>query len=240
MLLFATPAAQYIPLSVLAAILLVVSYNMGEWHQIRELLRLGKSDISIWLATFALTVFADLTVAVEFGMVLAALVFIRNVTSTTTVSEVTEQYLEDGRFHVLQDKELPPYVTIFRIHGPFLFGATEKIGELAARIHEMPPVILLRLRNMTALDATGLHAIEDLANLVRQSGRALILCGARQQPAKLMRQAEFERRVGPENICPNVAEAIRRAKEVYPSVANSGHPNWKRRTSDRALAAPRG
>ena len=238
-LLFATPAAQYIPLAVLAAILLVVSYNMGEWRQVPDLLRLGKSDISIWLATFALTVFADLTVAVEFGMVLAALVFIRNVTSTTTVSEVTDQYLEDGRFHMLQEHEIPPYVTIFRIHGPFLFGATEKISELTVRIHEMPPVILLRLRNMTALDATGLHAIEHLADQVRQSGRALVLCGARQQPAKLMRQAEFERRVGAENICPNVAEAIRRAKEVYPSVAKSGRPDWKRRTSDRVGATPR-
>jgi len=237
-LLFATPMARYIPLSVLAAILLIVAYNMGEWRQIPELLRLGKSDISIWLATFTLTVFADLTVAVEFGMVLAALVFIRNVTATTTVSEVTDQYLKEGLVHILPDKEIPPYVTIFRIHGPFLFGATEKIEELVTRISDMPPVILLRLRNMTALDATGLHALEDLADQVRASGRALILCGARQQPAKLMSQAEFASRVGAENICANVDEALRRAREVYPSVANSGRPNWKRRTSDRALAAP--
>ncbi len=124
--LFAAPLARFIPLSVLAAILLVVSYNMGEWREIPELLKLTPLDIGIWLVTFSLTVFADLTVAVEAGMILAALVFIRKVTMTTTVSQVTQEYLREGHVHILQHKEIPgPYVTIFRIHGPFLFGATE-------------------------------------------------------------------------------------------------------------------
>ena len=100
---------------------------MGEWHEIPELLKLTPTDISVWLVTFALTVFADLTVAVEVGMILAALLFIRNVSKTTTVSHVTEEYVEEGRVHILQDKDIPDYVDVFRIHGPFLFGATDKL-----------------------------------------------------------------------------------------------------------------
>ena len=120
-LMFATPVAKFIPLAVLAAILLVVSYNMGEWAEIPELLKLSRLEVACWSATFVLTVFADLTVAVEAGMILAALVFIRKVTATTTISRVTPKYLEESKLHVLQDKEIPPYATVFRIHGPFLF-----------------------------------------------------------------------------------------------------------------------
>src|SRR5436190_1534150 len=109
-LLFAAPLAKFVPLAVLAAILFVVSYNMGEWKQIPELLRLSKLEIVVWLITLLLTVFADLTVAVEMGMILAVLIYIRNVTATTTVSEVTGEYLEAGRLHILQDKQIPPYV----------------------------------------------------------------------------------------------------------------------------------
>src|SRR5579863_69637 len=134
--LFAAPMARFIPLSVLAAILLVVSYNMGEWREIPELLKLSPLEIGTWLVTFSLTVFADLTVAVEAGMILAALVFIRKVTATTTVSQVTDEYLREGHVHILQHKEIPPYVTIFRIHGPFLFGATDKIDEVIESLPE--------------------------------------------------------------------------------------------------------
>jgi sulfate permease, SulP family len=214
-LLFAAPLARFIPLSVLAGILMMVAYNMGEWREIPQLLKLTKTDISVWLVTLALTVFADLTVAVEAGMILAALLFISRVASTTTVSQVTDDYIEDGRVHILQDKDIPYYATIFRIHGPFLFGATDKITSIAENVHKLPPVVILRLRNMTALDATGLFAIEELAKELHKSKRTLILCGAREQPAKLIHQAEFEDVIGPENICENVLEALNRAEEVY-------------------------
>jgi SulP family sulfate permease len=212
--LFAAPMARFIPLSVLAAILLVVSYNMGEWREIPELLKLSPLEIGTWLITFALTVFADLTVAVEAGMILAALVYIRKVTATTTVSQVTDEYLREGQVHILQHKEIPPYVTIFRIHGPFLFGATDKIDEVIQRIPELPPILVLRLRNMTAIDATGLQALETLADAVHESGRGLILCGAREQPARLMHQAEFEEHVGVGNISPSISVALERAKAL--------------------------
>ena len=210
--MFAAPWARFVPLSALAAILFVVSYNMGEWKEIPELLKLSKLEIGTWLATFLLTVFADLTVAVEFGMILAALVFITKVTETTTVHQVTAEYLRDGHAHILQHKEIPSYVTIFRIHGPFLFGATDKIEQITSRISELPPILILRLRNMTAIDATGLQALQKLADVVHGSGRGLVLCGAREQPIRLMRQAEFEQHVGAENICPNVESALARAK----------------------------
>ena len=214
-LLFAAPLASYIPMAALAGILMVVAYNMGEWREIPQLLKLTKTDISVWIVTFALTVFADLTVAVEAGMILAALLFITRIANTTTVSEVTDDYIEDGRMHILQDKDIPYYATIFRIHGPFLFGATDKISVVTQSLHRLPPVVIIRLRNMTAMDATGLFALEEVAKELHASGRTLILCGAREQPAQLMHQAEFEEVVGPENICANVGEALRRAEEVF-------------------------
>jgi SulP family sulfate permease len=214
-LLFAAPLVRLIPMAVLAGILMVVSYNMGEWREIPQLLKLTKTDISVWLVTFALTVFADLTVAVEAGMILAALLFISRVASTTTVSQVTDDYVEDGRVHILQDKDIPYYATIFRIHGPFLFGATEKVAVVTAKIHQLPPVVILRLRNMTALDSTGMFALEEVAKELHATGRTLILCGAREQPAQLIHQAEFEDIIGQENICENVQAALRRADDVF-------------------------
>ncbi len=214
-LLVAAPLASYIPMAVLGAILLVVSYNMGEWHEIPKLLRLTKTDISVWLVTFALTVFADLTIAVEVGMILAALLFIRRVAATTTVSEVTPDYVESGRVHILQDKIIPSYVSVFRIHGPLLFGVTDKISRIVDRIPDLPPVIVVRLRNMTAIDATGLQALENLAEALHDSGRTLVLCGAREQPAMMMQAAEFHQQVGERNICPNIETALQRAAEIH-------------------------
>ena len=217
-LLFAAPLASYIPMAALAGILMIVAYNMGEWREIPQLLRLTKTDISVWLVTFALTVFADLTVAVEAGMILAALLFIARVAETTTVSQVTDDYVEDGRLHILQDKDIPYYATIFRIHGPFLFGATDKIGVVTEKMHELPPIVIIRLRNMTAIDATGLFALEEIARQLHATRRTLILCGAREQPAKMIHQAEFEEVVGRENICANVQEALRRAEAVFEKI----------------------
>jgi SulP family sulfate permease len=225
-LLFAAPLVSYVPMAALAGILMIVAYNMGEWTEIPQLLRLTKTDISIWLVTFALTVFADLTVAVEAGMILAALLFISRVASTTTVSQVTEDYVEDGRVHILQDKDIPYYATIFRIHGPFLFGATDKISVVTEHLHKLPPVVILRLRNMTALDATGLFALEETAKQLHATKRTLILCGAREQPSKLIHQAEFEEVVGANNICDNVQEALRRAEEVWEHLDRD--PAWAR------------
>jgi SulP family sulfate permease len=214
-LLFAAPLAAAVPMAVLAGTLLVVARNMGEWHEIPELWKHGWTDRLVWLVTFVLTVVADLTVAVEAGMILAALLFIRRVATTTTVSQVTDAYVEGGRSHVLQDKEIPDYLAIFRSHGPFLFGAAEKLEAAIDAAGELPNIVILRLRNMTAVDATGLRAIQDAADRLRTSGRTLLVCGALSQPAWMMREAEFHRHVGHENILSNVHEALKRAAEIH-------------------------
>ena len=213
--LFAAPLVKHVPLAALAAILMVVAYNMGDWEEIPEIMKLSAADIAVWLLTLTLTVVTDLTFAVEVGMVLAALMFIRKVSRTTTVSPVTKDYVEDSRVHVLQGKDIPDYAIVYRIHGPFLFGATDKFAEILNSVGKLPPIVILRLRNMTAIDATGLGAIRDLADTLHESGRSLLLCGARGQPSQLMKQAEFERHVGAENICGSITEALERAAELY-------------------------
>ncbi len=214
-LLVAAPLAERVPLAVLAAILFVVAWNMGEWSEIPALLRLTRTDILVWLVTFALTVFADLTVAVEIGMILAALLFIRRVADTTTVELVTEGYVEQSRPHVLQDKDIPDYVAIYRIHGPFLFGTTDKLEQVLHALPRLPPIVVLRLRNMTAIDATGVQAIEEVARKLQASGRHLLVCGARRQPAAVLEKAGLAAVIGGENLLPHVEAAIHRAHEIF-------------------------
>ncbi|MFL5330454.1 MAG: SulP family inorganic anion transporter [Gemmataceae bacterium] len=214
-LLFAAPLARFIPLATLAAILLIVAYNMGEWREIGAIIRSSWTDRLVWAATFGLTVFADLTVAVEVGMVLAAILYIRQVTETTSVEPVTDEYIRDGKPHVLQDKLIPPYVTILRIHGPFLFGASKKLEEATADLSRFGRVIILRLRNMTAIDGTGVHALEAFARRIQTAGNSLVLCGARKQPAKLIRHSELPHLIGRDSIVPHVDAALRRAEAIF-------------------------
>jgi sulfate permease, SulP family len=220
-LVVAAPLAAYIPLTTLAAVLFVVAYRMGEWHEIVSVLQMDLAAIAVWLVTFALTVFADLTVAVGVGLTLAALLYIYRIAETTTVSPVTDEYIRDGLPHVLQGRILPPYVTLLRIHGPFLFGTTEKLVEATANIEAFAPVVILRLRNMTAIDDTGIHAIETFARRLRQSGRSLLLCGAMQQPSRLLQGQRFLDRVGRENIMPNIQAALDRAGALHQAQQNA-------------------
>lgn len=214
-LLVAAPLASYIPLATLAGVLFVVAYNMGEWREIGAILRLDFTAISVWIVTFALTVFADLTVAVGVGITLAALLYIYRVADTTTVAPITDDYIRDGLPHTLQGRILPPYVSLLRIHGPFLFGTTEKLADATANLDVFEPVVILRLRNMTAIDATGIHAIQTFARRLRASGRELVLCGAMEQPSKLLKGTQFVERLGEQNIMPNIQAALDRAREIH-------------------------
>jgi SulP family sulfate permease len=213
-ILVLAPLAKFIPMATLAAVLFVVAYNMGEWREIGSIFRLGAADRSVWFITFALTVMADLTVAVEVGMALAALLYIYRVAQTTTVGVLTAEDVEEGRPHQLQDKDVPPYVTILRIHGPFLFGATEKLRDETADLRSFHSIVILRLRHMTAIDATGLHAFEGLSDRLKRSGRTLLLCGARHQPAKMLQRADFVDHIGANNILPHAQAALDRAREI--------------------------
>jgi len=213
-ILFAAPLVKNVPLAALAGILFMVAYNMGDWAEIPEILKLSKADIAVWALTMSLTVFADLTLAVEVGMILAAFTFIRKISLTTTVSKVTDDYIEDGRAHILQDKDIPAYAAVYRIHGPFLFGVTDKIATITENVPSLPPIVIVRLRNMTAIDATGIAALEELAEMLHKSGRSMLVCGARPQPAALMHEAGFDRHIGAENICTNIEEALKRAEQL--------------------------
>jgi SulP family sulfate permease len=170
-------------------------------------------------------------------MVLAALTFIRKVSLTTTVSRVTDAYVDEGRVHILQDKAIPHYVTVYRIHGPFLFGATDKIEDVARHLNDLPPIVVLRLRNMTAIDSTGVLALEELADKLHTSGRKMLLCGAREQPSRLLHQAKFELHVGRENICSNIQEALDRAQQLYREMVESGAVPSRRQGERRERGA---
>lgn len=222
-LLVAAPLARFIPLATLAAVLFVVAYNMGQWQEIGVILRLSRADKAVWAATFALTVFADLTIAVGVGVVLAALLYIYRVSQTTTVSTVTDEYIRKGRPHILQDQALPSYVSILRIHGPFLFGTTDKLAEETADLRRFGQVVILRLRNMTAIDATGLHAIETLAVRLQEAEKVLLICGARKQPAHLIARSHILLHVEPENILPHIQAALERAEEIATGFDGVGH-----------------
>jgi len=213
----AAPFASTIPLAALSAILVIVAYNMGEWREIAGIVRLDNAARSVWFVTFFLTVVADLTLAVGIGMSLAALLYIYRVSQTTTVSLITAEDLEDGKAHVLTDKFVPWYVSIVRIHGPFLFGTTGALLEQTTDLSKYAPIVVLRLRNMTAIDATGLHAVEDFRLRLERSGRTLLLCGARDQPARLLHRANVVRSIGADNILPNVGAALARASEIHTS-----------------------
>jgi SulP family sulfate permease len=214
-LLVAAPLAAYIPLATLAGILMVVAYRMGEWREIPSILRLSNADRLVWAATFALTVFADLTVAVQVGMLLAALLYIYRVSATTTVAAVTDDDIRYGDAHVLTDKYIPAYVSVIRIRGPFLFGATEKLEHATHDVNRFAQIVVLKMTYMSAIDGTGIHALETLAARLKESNRSLIVCGAPAQPADLIRRSKLTSLIGKANIQPHLDAALERAAILY-------------------------
>lgn len=213
--LVAAPLARYIPLPTLSAILMIVAYRMGEWHEIPSILRLSAADRAVWAATFALTVFADLTVAVEVGMLLAALLFIHRVASTTTVGTVTDENIGDGEPRVLTDRYIPVYCSVIRIRGPFLFGATEKLDHATADVSKFGEIVVLKMTYMSAIDGTGIHAIEKFAKRLIESNRSLVLCGAQSQPSALIERSNLVKLVGRRNLAPHLDAALERAVIIH-------------------------
>ncbi|HEU4754715.1 MAG TPA: STAS domain-containing protein, partial [Armatimonadota bacterium] len=204
----AAPLARFVPIPALSAVLVMVAYNMGEWKELRHVLHLPKSDVAVWLTTFALTVLVDLTVAVEIGMILAAMLFIRRVADTTSVEDATVDSSRAARSSV-HNKEVPAGAAVYRARGPLLFGASEVLD--AAIPSGTPPVVILKLRDVPAVDATGLHALEQLAQRLRAQGSTLILCDARPQPLKMIRRSRLREAVGRTNVCLTLHGALRRA-----------------------------
>jgi sulfate permease, SulP family len=212
--LVAAPLARFIPLATLSAVLINVALNMGEWRNFARLPKWPRSDTAVFLATFSLTVIVDLTVAVETGMVLAAMLFIKRVSDTTQITAVDESNETEGPQHSLVGKEIPNGVLIYRIFGSFFFGAADKLESALKRLKQEPDVLILRMRKVLAMDATGLNALEDLHERLRRHNKHLILSGPHTQPLFMMDKAGFLDQLGRDNVCANIDLALTRAREL--------------------------
>jgi SulP family sulfate permease len=213
-ILAGAPLARFIPLAVLSAVLVNVAIHMGEWHNFGRLPRWPRSDAVVFLAAFALTVIIDLTVAVEIGMVLAAILFIKRASETTQITAVDESTETEGSHHSLVGKEIPKGVMVYRIFGAFFFGAADKLESALKRLKQEPEVLILRMRKVLAMDATGLNALEDLYERLHRKGKHIVLSGPHTQPLLVMENAGFLDRIGRENVCPHIETALDRSREI--------------------------
>jgi SulP family sulfate permease len=213
-ILAAAPLARYIPLATLSAVLVNVALHMGEWHNFGRLPKWPKHDAVVFLVAFSLTVIIDLTAAVEIGMVLAAMLFIKRLSETTQIIAVDESTETEGSHHSLVGKAVPEGVMVYRIFGAFFFGAADKLESALKRLKQEPEVLILRMRKVVAMDATGLNALEDLCERLRAKGKHLILSAPHTQPYLVMEKAGFLDRLGRENVCPHVDAALARAREL--------------------------
>lgn len=211
--------ASYVPMSAMSAVLVFVALRMGEWHELKRLRRMPASDAVVLLTTFALTVLFDLVVAVEVGMVLAAILFIKRVSETTEVSRVLESDVLESPEQLASGKEIPDGVLVYRIFGPFLFGAAEKMEDAIERLDEMPRVLILRLHLVPAMDATALNALESVIERFQRHGGTVILSGLHRQPLDMLRKAGTVEVLGRENLTAHFDDALARARDVLETVA---------------------
>ncbi len=220
-ILVAAPLAKFIPLAVLSAVLVVVAFNMGEWHQFRRLAKWPKSDSAVFLAVFALTVLTDLPKAVLVGMVLASVLFINRVSQTMQITAVDERSGAEAAHNSLVGKEVPKGVLVYRVFGAFLFGAADKLETALKRAKQEPEVLILKMQSVLAMDATGLNALEDIFEKLHRRGRQLVLSGPHTQPLLTMQKDGFIERLGEENVCPHLDAALERAREVLAAKAEA-------------------
>lgn len=212
--LLAARYAVHIPMAAMAAVLAVVALRMGEWHELLRARKMPVSDAVVLFTTFGLTVVFDLVIAVEVGMVLAAILYIKRVSDTTEVSRVTGEDVLETPEHLACGKEIPHGVVVYRIFGPFLFGAAEKMEDALAGIGEFPRVLILRLHLVTAMDATGLNALESIVERMKKAGGEVVLSGIHRQPLEMLRKAGFIEVIGRKNFCAHFDDSLRRAREI--------------------------
>jgi SulP family sulfate permease len=211
--------AAYIPMATLAAILVVVAYHMSEWRSFVAELRSPKSDVAVLLTTFLLTVLVDLTVAIEVGMVLAAFLFIRRMAEVTNVSVVTREIQQglggdDGSEELFDRKSVPAGVEVYEINGPFFFGAAQSFKDAVSQVAGKPKVLILRMRNVSAMDSSGLHALSDVIQRARKDGTAVILSGIHMQPLVALTGSAALEMIGSENVVGNLDLALGRARTL--------------------------
>jgi len=217
-LLLCAPFAKLIPLAALAGILVVVSYNMSERHHFASILKGPKSDRLVLVLTFLLTVLVDLTVAVQVGIVLSALLFIRRMAEITHVDMITDAVRGDEDPEddplALMLREVPVGVEVFEVNGPFFFGMADTFWNALRTIERPVPVLIIRIRNVPAIDATGLHVLQDLYKKCLKDKTQLIFSGVLEQPLSVLKQSGFLHEVGSENVCSSIDNALARAKEI--------------------------
>jgi SulP family sulfate permease len=197
-LLFVGRWASFIPMSALAATLLIVAYNMSEWRAFLKLFRSPKSDIAVLLATFLLTVLIDLTVAIQVGVLLAAFLFLKRMSEETQVSLITEDLKErdESESRDMTKLEIPSEVEVFEIYGSLFFGAIDRFRDAIRSIEKKPRVLILRMRHVLSIDATGLQSMEELLTSCRRHQVELILSAVSAQPLEAMRLSGFLDRLG--------------------------------------------
>jgi SulP family sulfate permease len=215
-LLFLGPLTRHIPMACLAGVLIIVSYNMSEWRTFRSLLKNPKSDVSVLLVTFFLTVIFDLTIAIEIGLLIAMFLFMRRVMETTSVSVTRDVIDLSSESEVVHDDEkliIPAGVEVYEIDGPFFFGVANKFDGVMQTLGDKPKVRIIRMRKVPFMDSTGLHNLESLLRLSQAENIHLILSGVNQKVRGVLTKAGFDPKIGEANICSNINEALGRAKE---------------------------
>jgi SulP family sulfate permease len=208
--------AALVPMATLAAILLVVAYHMSEWRVFRAELSSPRGDVAVLVVTFLLTVLVDLTVAIEVGMVLAAFLFMKRMAEVTGVRAVTDELRdadEEDDPDATGNYRVPRDIEVYEINGPFFFGAAATFKDTLARVAGKPKALILRMRHVPAIDATGMHALADVVRRSRADGTLVLLSGVQPQPLETLRRSVLFDEIGEEHVCATFAEALARAEE---------------------------
>lgn len=225
-MLFFGKLAKLIPMATLAAILVIVAYNMSEWRSFKSLLKSPRSDVVVLLTTFFLTVIFDLTIAIQIGMILAVILFMRRMAMVTNVGVITRELADEEESYdpnSINRREVPKSVEVFEVNGPFFFGAASTFKDAMHIIEEPPKVRIIRMRNVPAIDATGLHTLEEFYKDSKKQGTAIVLSGVHTQPLYAMTQAGLLDLFGEENVFGNIDDALDRAREII-GIPKKGRP----------------
>ncbi len=216
--LFLMPFAQYIPMACLAGVLVVVSYGMSGWRSFLALMRNPKSDITVLLLTFFLTIIFDLTIAIEVGIICACLLFMKRMSETTDVKVIYEEIdlnedadMERGN---LEHLTIPKGVEVYEINGPYFFGAGNRFEDIMGRYGHRPKVRIIRMRKVPFIDSTGLHNLENMCLMSQKEGITIVLSGVNEKVEKVLKRNGFPELLGEENICNHIDLALSRAKEI--------------------------
>ena len=216
-LLFLMPLAQYIPMACLAGVLVIVSYNMSEWRTFKALLKNPKSDVTVLLITFFLTIIFDLTIAIEVGLVIACILFMRRVMETTEISVIKDEIDPNDELDIAVCEEhliIPAGVDVYEINGPYFFGIATKFEETMAQLGDRPKVRIIRMRKVPFIDSTGIHNLTSLCKMSQKEKITIVLSGVNEKVHKTLEKSGFYELLGKQNICPNINVALDRAKEI--------------------------